>query len=121
VPAPLVTAFWIAVLSYNVFQGLYYGIRSALFMDITTPAVAATQFTAYMAMQNFAISYTSTWQGFAITRFGYPTTLVLDSIAGLLPLALLPFMAPPKRGATSAGQTPRALRPGEAIPDGLGP
>lgn len=121
VPPPLVTAFWIAVLSYNIFQGLYYGIRTALFMDITTPAVAATQFTAYMAMQNFAISYTSTWQGFAITHFGYPKTLVLDCVAGLLPLLLLPFMAPPKRAGGEAGDAPRALRPGEAIPDGLGP
>ena len=36
--------------------------------------MAATQFTAYMAMQYFAISYTSTWQGFSIVRFGYPKT-----------------------------------------------
>lgn len=121
VPTTLVTAFWIASISYNVFQGLYYGIRSALFMDITTPAVAATQFTAYMAMQNFAISYTSTWQGFAITNFGYPKTLVLDCLAGLLPLLLLPFMAPPKLVNNDGGDAPRALLPGEAIPDGLGP
>ncbi len=108
VPAPLITAYWIAVLSYNLFQGLYYGIRSALFMDITTPAVAATQFTAYMALQNLAISYTSTWQGFAITRFGYPKTLVLDCVAGLLPLLLLPFMAPPQpaRAPVSRGSDP---------------
>jgi PAT family beta-lactamase induction signal transducer AmpG len=107
VPATLVTAFWIAGLAYSVFQGLHYGIRSALFMDITTPAVAATQFTAYMALQNFAISYTSTWQGFSITRFGYPLTLVFDCIAGLLPLLLLPFMALPKRavvGVDAGGQ-----------------
>ena len=45
-------------------------------MDITTPAVAATQFTAYMAMLNLVISYTSWWQGFAIERIGYPQTLV---------------------------------------------
>ena len=29
-----------ATLVYNVFQGLYYGVRSALYMDITTPRVA---------------------------------------------------------------------------------
>ena len=121
VPAGLVQAFWIAVLSYNVFQGLYYGIRSALFMDITTPAVAATQFTAYMAMQNFAISYTSTWQGFSIVRFGYPKTLVLDCIAGLLPLLLLPFMAPKKGAAETERGALAGPRPGDAIPEGIGP
>ena len=44
----------------------------ALFMDITTPAVAATQFTAYMALMNLCISYTAWWQGFAVERIGYP-------------------------------------------------
>jgi len=119
VPPSLVTAFWIASISYMVFQGLYYGIRTALFMDITTPAVAATQFTAYMAMSNLAISYTSTWQGFSITKYGYPITLVLDCVAGLLPLALLPLMNPPKRAPAEAPFA--APRPGDAIPEGLGP
>ena len=62
-------------LVYNLFQGLYYGIRTALYMDITTPAVAATQFTAYMAMLNFCISYTASWQGYMVERVGYPSTL----------------------------------------------
>ncbi|MES2098982.1 MAG: MFS transporter, partial [Pseudomonadota bacterium] len=50
--AALVAVFWMASISFGVFQGLYYGVRSALFMDVTTKAVAATQFTAYMAMSN---------------------------------------------------------------------
>jgi len=120
VPPALVMAFWIACLSYNVFQGLYYGIRSALFMDITTPAVAATQFTAYMAMQNFAISYTSSWQGFSIVRYGYPITLVLDCVAGLLPLALLPFMATKKGEAAVDRGALAGPGPGDAIPVGTG-
>src|SRR5580765_5023187 len=71
----LVAVFWMASLSFNVFQGLYYGVRSALFMDVTTKAVAATQFTAYMAMSNLVITYSAWWQGQAITRWGYPLTL----------------------------------------------
>jgi PAT family beta-lactamase induction signal transducer AmpG len=63
-----------------------------MFMDITTPAVAATQFTAYMACLNFVISYSATWQGIAIERFGYPVTLLIDGTAGLLPLLLLPLL-----------------------------
>jgi len=92
----LLTVFWLASLSYNVFQGLYYGVRSALFMDVTTKAVAATQFTAYMALSNLAISYSSWWQGHSITRWGYPATLLLDSLAGLVMLTLLPLMTPLK-------------------------
>jgi len=99
----LIVTFWVACIVYNVFQGLYYGIRSALFMDITTPAVAATQFTAYMALMNLCISYTATWQGYVVERIGYPQTLVLDSVVGLLGLALLPLMRP----ATATGPAAR--------------
>jgi PAT family beta-lactamase induction signal transducer AmpG len=41
--------------------------------------VAATQFTAYMAMMNLAISYSATWQGIAIEALGYPKTLLIDA------------------------------------------
>lgn len=95
VPAEaLIGAFWTATIAYNVLNGLMYGTRSALMMDITTPAVAATQFTAYMALQNLAISYTAAWQGESIVRWGYPTTLFLDAVVGLVGLSLLPLMAP---------------------------
>lgn len=98
----LVITFWVAVLVYNVFQGLYYGVRSALFMDVTTRAVAATQFTAYMAMANLAITYTSWWQGLSIVRWGYPVTLVLDAAFGLFVLLFLPLMKPaPERADVS--------------------
>jgi PAT family beta-lactamase induction signal transducer AmpG len=80
-------------------------------MDVTNPLVAATQFTAYMALLNFAIGYSATWQGLAVERWGYPVTLTIDAVAGLLPLALLPWMTVPKRQAE--------LSPGQAIPEGL--
>jgi PAT family beta-lactamase induction signal transducer AmpG len=94
VPPGLVTIFWGACLVYAVFNGLMYGTRSALFMDVTTPAVAATQFTAYMALLNFVIQYSARWQGVALERWGYPVTLTIDGVAGLLSIALLPFLAP---------------------------
>ncbi|MFO1322458.1 MAG: MFS transporter [Burkholderiales bacterium] len=93
----LVTTFWLATISFNVFQGLYYGVRSALYMDVTTRAVAATQFTAYMALSNLVITYTSWWQGHSIARWGYPVTLLLDSIVGLFVIFLLPLMKPMPR------------------------
>jgi len=115
VPAvALVQMFWASVLLYNVFQGLYYGIRTALFMDVTTPRVAATQFTGYMAMMNLAISYSATWQGWAIERWGYPLTLTADALFGLVCLACLPFMKPKARSAT-------APPPGAAIPEAIEP
>ncbi len=91
IPA-LVTALWIASLSYSVFQGLMYGTRSAIFMDVTNPVVAATQFTAYMAMMNLAISIAASWQGVAVEAWGYPVTLAVDAVTGLLCLLLLPAL-----------------------------
>ena len=113
VPAvALIQLFWASVLVYNVFQGLYYGIRTALFMDVTTPAVAATQFTAYMALMNFAISYSALWQGRAVERFGYPITLAIDSLIGLVCLACLPFMRPIAKGKVPVGAAiPEVIAP----------
>jgi MFS transporter, PAT family, beta-lactamase induction signal transducer AmpG len=97
VPA-LLLPLWIATLSYSMFQGLMYGTRSAILMDVTNPRVAATQFTAYMAMMNLAISITASWQGVAVEAWGYPVTLLIDALIGPLSIALLPAM---KRQADS--------------------
>jgi len=111
--ALLVSTFWAMVMVYSAAQGLMYGTRTALFMDVTTPRVAATQFTAYMAMLNFVISYSANWQGWAVERWGYPRTLVADSAFGLLCIALLPLMSPAaKRGTPPVGaMVPEAIEP----------
>jgi len=93
VPAhELVSLFWAFTLAYAVFNGLMYGVGTAIFMDVTTPAVAATQFTAYMALCNLCFSYSAAWQGVTLERWGYPATLTIDGLLGLTCLALLPFM-----------------------------
>lgn len=92
VPIGLVTALWIATLSYAALQGLMYGTRSASLMDVTNPKVAATQFTAYMALANLAISYSSTWQGIAIEAWGYPRTMLIDTVLGMACLIVIPFL-----------------------------
>ena len=97
-PEALVSIFWGLVLAYAVFQGLMYGVGTAIYMDVTTPAVAATQFTAYMALCNVVYSYSATWQGHALQHWGYPATLALDAAFGLLCLLLLPLMGS-RRGA----------------------
>ena len=92
-PIPqLIHQLWVANLAYSVFQGLMYGTRSAIMMDVTNPRVAATQFTAYMAMMNLAIAFSATWQGVAIEAWGYPATLLIDAIVGPLCVLLLPAM-----------------------------
>ncbi len=96
-PETLMTIYWTAVMIYSVFQGAYYGVRTALFMDVTTPAVAATQFTAYMALSNLAISFSAWWQGWAVERWGYPVTLAADCVVGLFCVVLLPLMKPVPR------------------------
>jgi PAT family beta-lactamase induction signal transducer AmpG len=102
-PPALFQAFWIATLLYAVVNGLMYGTRTALFMDVTTPAVAATQFTAYMAVLNLVIAYSAKWQGWWIERFGYPNTLLVDGCFGLLCIFLLPLMTKRKQNAARAG------------------
>ncbi|OYU98873.1 MAG: hypothetical protein CFE45_14880 [Burkholderiales bacterium PBB5] len=109
VAAPaLVTAIWVATLAYSVAQGLMYGTRSAIFMDVTNPKVAATQFTAYMAMMNLAISYSATWQGIAAEALGYPKTLLIDAIFGLVCLAVLPLIKPSATPQGDGGGASRA-------------
>lgn len=107
-PAVLVMALWIATLTYAVAQGLMYGTRSAIMMDVTNPAVAATQFTAYMALMNLAIAYSSTWQGIAAETIGYPQTLLIDAITGLFCIALLPWMTGVKGNLPDGGAPVRA-------------
>ncbi len=90
----LVIMFWATCSVYSFVHGLMYGTRTALFMDICQPEIAATQFTAYMALLNVVIAYTASWQGESIERWGYATTLTLDAILGLLCLFILPFLKP---------------------------
>ncbi|HEX6986862.1 MAG TPA: MFS transporter, partial [Planctomycetaceae bacterium] len=107
-PDWLVTAFWAASILFNIANGLMYGTRSAFYMDFCDPKVAATQFTAYMALMNLVISYTSFWQGWSIKTLGYPTTLVLDAAFGLVCLAVLaavPFVRRPDRAAVPEAAT----------------
>lgn len=101
----LITQLWIATISYNVFQGLMYGTRTAIFMDVTNPRVAATQFTAYMAMSNLAIAMAATWQGVTIEVFGYQLTLLIDAVTGVLSLVLLLWMKTPTSHAMSDAKT----------------
>ena len=107
VPTELLTIFWAATLLYWFANGLMYGGRAALFMDVSNPRVAATQFTAYMALLNLGNSFSAKWQGWAVDRYGYPLTLVADALVGLVCLTLLAAMGTitAQRAATPAPRT----------------
>ncbi len=100
----LISTFWAMCIVFQFMQGLTYGSSTALFMDITTPAVAATQFTAYMALGNLATTYTATWEGFSAQHYGYPITLGLDAGIGVICILLLPWLGVSR--AKSSGPEP---------------
>ena len=100
-PAILIPVFWFTSIGFAVFQGLMFGTRTAMFMDVVKPKWAATQFTAYMSLLNVTIWYSATWQGWAIEKHGYPATLAADAVFGLCCIALLPFVKPLRRLAES--------------------
>ncbi len=105
----LITAWWIASTAYAVFLGLMYGIRSALYMDIAEPRIAATQFTASMALLNVVTMYTYWWEGKALSTVGeggwgltLPQTLYIDCALGLLFLLVLPLLPIGEKSASKA-------------------
>ena len=100
----LITAWWTASLVYSVFQGLMYGIRTAFYMDIVEPRIAATHFTACMALLNVVTVYSYWWQGKAVTPlaqggwgYTYLHIFLLDATLGAVFLLLLPFVKPAER------------------------
>lgn len=97
----LISAWWAAGLLYSVFQGLMFGIRTAFYMDIVEPRIAATHFTACMALLNVVTIYSYWWEGQAITSqadggwgFSYLQIFLLDASLGALFLLILPFVKP---------------------------
>jgi MFS transporter, PAT family, beta-lactamase induction signal transducer AmpG len=109
----LVTAFWASAVASALFMGLMYGARSALYMDLSNPAVAGTQFTAYMSLMNLALSYSAWWQGKAAVKLGYPATLLIDAGFGLVCLLVLPLTlarAPNDRPVQAGAQEKTAPR-----------
>lgn len=95
----LISAWWMAGLVFSVFNGLMYGIRTAYFMDIIEPRIAATQFTACMALTNVVTIYSYWWQGKAVTPvagggwgMSYLHIFLLDAVLGAIFLLVLPFV-----------------------------
>ena len=57
-----IQVFIATILSHSLLFGMAFAVRVAIFMGMTNPLVAATQFTTYMALSNVAISLGNYWQ-----------------------------------------------------------
>jgi PAT family beta-lactamase induction signal transducer AmpG len=95
----LVALFWGLTLAYAVFQGLMYGVGTAIFMDVTNPLVAATQFTLYMATNNFGISLAAWVLRFSRQLGGLPMMFVVVFALHLVGLLLMVLVKFPRRTA----------------------
>jgi len=84
--------FYALIIAHGLFFGMAYGVRNAIFMGMTNPAVAATQFTAFMGMANLAISLGNYWQGMVAESMGYAAVLYLDALFALLVIVVIPFL-----------------------------
>ena len=97
------TEFFVVFIAAGLTTGLHYGIAAGVFMSLTNPVVAATQFTGFMAMANLTIAYTNNWQGYVAEKFSYTSVLWIDAFLVIIPILVLPFMTPREDGT---GSTP---------------
>lgn len=86
--------YWIAALTYSFASGLITGTSAAVFMGLTSPLVAATQFSGYMAMRNLVYTYSAAWQGWFADLKGYAETLRLDAFIAFIPLLAIILLKP---------------------------
>ncbi len=86
-----------AGIAYYFAFGLQYGTKNAIYMSLTNPKVAGTQFTAYMALNNVVYTYSSLWQNPRAAEFGYGNMLAMDGLLAFVPLLLIPFLTPARR------------------------
>lgn len=72
--------------------GMFTASSYAMFMNITRPALAATQFSAFMGATNGCESWSSYATGQIIASSGYPTAMLAMSIVSLMSLPLVAML-----------------------------
>lgn len=97
------------IVAHGLCFGLAFGVRNAIFMGMTNPAVAATQFTAYMGMANIAISLGNYWQGIVAERLGYAAVLYLDALVAVLVIMVIPFLRSREEELASTKRIPEPV------------
>jgi PAT family beta-lactamase induction signal transducer AmpG len=108
-------SFYSIIVVHGFFFGMAYGVVNAIFMGMTNPAVAATQFTAFMGLANLAISFANYWQGVVAERIDYATVFYLDALFAVLVLLIIPFLRGREDRSTKQAPAPRAEATAVAI------
>lgn len=80
----------LTVLAFGI--GLFTASVYALFMDLTRPALAATQFSAFMGATNAGESWSTYAIGELIQTRGYSSAMIVMACTSLLALPLLGWM-----------------------------
>ena len=87
-----IPTYFVTALCFYLFMGMHYGTSAAIFMGLTNPAIAATQFTGFMALRNLTISYTNAWQGAAVDKWDYSSMFYIDALLAIIPILVIPFL-----------------------------
>jgi PAT family beta-lactamase induction signal transducer AmpG len=76
----------------GIASGVLYASTLALYMNLSDPRVAATQFQIYMALFNLKDAYASKWGGRLAERIPATGMFGLAAVLEVLPLILLPWL-----------------------------
>jgi MFS family permease len=93
----------LAAIAFGI--GLFTAAVYALFMDLTRPEIAATQFSAYMGATNGCESWSCYLIGQLIPHLGYAASFLILSGLSLLALPLLLMMNPRRDAALQMAAT----------------
>lgn len=77
----------LAITAFGI--GIFTASSYAMLMDISRPAIAATQFSAFMGATNACESWSTFTSGRIISSYGYPTAMLVMSMASIVALPLL--------------------------------
>ncbi len=82
----------LALLYFSI--GLFTSSSYALFMDLTDPALGATQFSAFMGATNLCESWSAFSVGKLAGAFGYPAGFAVMGLISLIAVPLVRFLKP---------------------------
>jgi MFS family permease len=74
-------------------SGVLYSATLALYMNLSDPRIAATQFQIYMSLFNLKDAWAQKWGGRLAEHFPATGMFGLAAVLEVLPLALLPWVA----------------------------
>jgi len=117
---PHLAGFWLLPMMTFLYAGIgmFTASSYALFMEITDPALGATQFSAFMGATNGCESWSALVVGKTVPVAGYPVAFASLAFVSLATLPLLRHLVPAGH-PTGGRQRVRAIRrpPGEELKD----